>query len=340
MQRLTRFGWDDEWTAHFEAVAPAGSVPARVIQGGQDRVMVATEDGDDFAGAADLPVVGDWVALTAGPDDDPRYQVVEIMPRRSELVRHRSRGVSRPQALGANADIVFIVAGLDKELNPSRIDREIVTAWQSGAKPIVVLTKADLFDPSLDIDDVVSRLRRRIGLHHDVIVSSATDGRGIDALRADLSTDSCPHATAVLFGPSGAGKSTLANRLIGSDVLAVGAVRASDLKGRHTTSNRHLKLVPGGGVLLDTPGLRSMGLWEVDDGLFQAFRDIEDVAANCRFSNCSHDGEPGCAIHAGIAAGAVDADRVDSWRKLNDEFDALVTPQAQAARQPGRPRPR
>lgn len=335
-----RFGWDDEWAAHFVAVAPAGSVPARVIQGGQDRVMVATEDGDDFAGASALPVVGDWVALTAGVDDDPKYQVVAIMPRRSELVRHRSRGVSRPQALGANADIVFIVAGLDKELNPSRIDREIVTAWQSGAEPVLVLTKADLLDPSMRLDDVLAPLQRRIGAHHHIVVSSVTDDRGIAELQAELSTPQRPHATAVLFGPSGAGKSTLANRLIGSDVLAVGAVRAGDLKGRHTTTNRHLKLVPGGGVLLDTPGLRSMGLWEVDDGLFQAFRDIEDVAANCHFSNCRHEGEPGCAVRAGIAAGTVDADRVESWRKLNDEFDALVTPQAQAARQPGRPRPR
>lgn len=345
MERLTTFGWDDGWAASFADVLaglPAGALPGRVIGGGHDRVLVATEEGDDFAGAADLPVVGDWVALTSGVDDDPRYRVGAVLPRRSALVRHRSRGVARPHVLAANADVVFVVAGLDKPLNPERIDREIVTAWQSGAEPVVVLTKADLLavPASSGVQGVVERLRRRIGLQHHVIVSSADDGRGIDLLRAELSTSTHPHATAVLFGPSGAGKSTLANRLIGDGVLATASVRARDLKGRHTTTNRHLLPVPGGGVLLDTPGLRAVGLWEVDDGLFLAFRDLEDLAAGCRFPSCSHTTEPGCAVRAAIEAGDVDPDRVASWQKLNDEFDALVSPEAQAARRPGRPRPR
>jgi ribosome biogenesis GTPase len=338
VERLTTFGWDDGWADAFAAVAPDGAMPGRVVQGGQDRVLVATEEGDDFAGASELPVVGDWVALTAGVDDDPRFQVAAVLPRRSTLVRHRSRGVARPHVLAANADVVFVVAGLDKPLNPERIDRELVTAWQSGAEPIVVVTKADLLDPALDLEEVVAGLQLRVGARHRIVVTSSTDGRGIEELRRELSTPELPHATAVLFGPSGAGKSTLANRLIGEDVLATGAVRERDLKGRHTTTNRHLKSVPGGGVLLDTPGLRSMGLWEVDDGLFLAFRDLEDLAADCRFSSCTHSSEPGCVIRAAVEAGDVDPDRVANWQKLNDEFDALVSPEAQAARRPGRPR--
>lgn len=338
--RLDAFGWDRQWAQAFGQVAPAGTVPGRVVRGGKDRVLVATEQGDDLAGAAELPVAGDWVALeVGGEDDDPRCRVVAVLPRRSTLVRHRSRGVARPQVLAANADVVFVAASLDKPLNPARLDREIVTAWQSGAEPVVVLTKADR--AGADLDTLTQDLSKRLGRHHRIVVTSAHDGRGIDQLRAELSTTTRPHATAVLFGPSGSGKSTLANALIGRQVAQTRAVRPGDLKGRHTTTNRHLLPVPGGGLLIDTPGLRSMGLWEVGEGLFKAFGDLEQLATGCRFSSCTHTGEPGCAVRDAIVNGEIDAARVASWKKLNEEFDSLVAPEAQAMRRrPRQPRRR
>lgn len=333
MSRLAAYGWDDGWARAFAEAARAGAVPGRVARSGQDRVLVATEEGDDLAGASELPVVGDWVAVRAESDAEPRYRVAAVLPRRSELVRQRGRGMAAPQPLAANADVVLVVAGLDAGPNPSRIDRQLVTVWQSGAEPLVVLTKADVVSET-DAAVVAERLQHRLGPHHEVLLTSARDGRGINELRARLR----PRRTAALFGASGAGKSALANALLGADRFATGPVRATDHQGRHTTTARHLLPVRGGGVLLDTPGLRSVGLWEADEGLFRAFADIEKLATDCRYASCQHRDEPGCAVQAAIAEGRLDPDRLESWRTLNAEFDVLMHPAAQRRRAPRRRR--
>jgi len=207
---------------------------------------------------------------------------------------------------------VFVVAALDRPLNLNRIERELVLAWDSGARPVVVLTKADAASDA----DVLTKtvVDRAVGV--DVITTSASSGAGVDDVAAHLR----PNRTAVLLGPSGAGKSTLVNRLMQREAQATGDVRAGDHKGRHTTSSRHLLVIPGGGVLIDTPGLRSVGLGGADAGVALAFPDVEAIAEGCRFRDCRHAGEPGCAVTVAVEDGRLDRDRVDSYRKVQGEM--------------------
>jgi len=219
--------------------------------------------------------------------------------------------------LAADVDLVLVVASLDRALNANRIERELVLAWDSGAVPVVVLTKSDLAG-SAPVEQP-----RAVGA--DVVVTSVVTGEGIDDVRSRLR----PDRTAVLLGPSGVGKSALANALVGSDDLATGAVRAGDGRGRHTTTARDLVPVPGGGALVDTPGIRSVGLCEGGEGLALAFPDVEELAVQCRFRDCRHAGEPGCAV-----AGGVEPDRLANWHKLERETTADTRrndPQVRAA---------
>jgi ribosome biogenesis GTPase len=249
-----------------------------------------------------LPAVGDWVAAAGSV-------VVAVVPQWSALTRADPAG-NGLQVLAANVDVVAITAPADR-LSPARVERELAAAWDSGAQPLVILTKADLADPTT-AENLATRL---VGA--DVIATSAATGAGVDEFRRRLQ----PCRTAVLLGPSGAGKSTLANALLGEDILATGDVRDGDRRGRHTTTSRQLVAVPGGGVLIDTPGLRSLALaGEVEIG--QAFPEIEALAGGCRFGDCTHTVEPGCAVIAAAGDGGLDPARLESYRKLQREMAA------------------
>lgn len=310
---LVPLGWDGRVAALYAAESGPGRQPARVARVDRDRCTLRTAAGQVRARADVLPATGDWVSFSA----DPTPVVEAILPRWSVLEREG-------QVLAADMDVVFVAAALDRDLNLNRIERELVLAWDSGARPVVVLTKVDAaIDPAVLAKTVAARA---VGV--DVVLTSAASGEGLDALRAHLR----PNRTAVLLGPSGAGKSTLVNRILDVPAQVTSPVRAGDHKGRHTTSSRHLLVVPGGGVLIDTPGLRSVGLTGADGGVALAFPDVEEAAADCRFRDCRHAGEPGCAVAVAIEDGRLDGDRVASYVKLAAELEvAAREPWARAA---------
>jgi ribosome biogenesis GTPase len=320
---LVPLGWDDRVAALYASVAEPHHQPARVGRVDRDRCTVRTATGQLRAAAGVLPTTGDWVALRT----DPRPTVDVILPRWSALEREG-------QLLAADIDVVFVVASLDRPLNLNRIERELVLAWDSGARPVVILTKADATPEAEVLAKTV--VARAVGV--DVILSSAASGLGVAEVLGHLR----PNRTAVLLGPSGAGKSTLVNRLLAAgprvepsadvDAQATGEVREGDHKGRHTTSSRHLLLIPGGGVLIDTPGLRSVGLTGAEGGVALAFPDVEEIGQECRFRDCRHTNEPGCAVVEAVEGGRLDRDRVASYRKLQGELEESVKePWAKAA---------
>ncbi|MGQ0616860.1 MAG: ribosome small subunit-dependent GTPase A [Acidimicrobiia bacterium] len=298
---LVPFGWDERVLALFNESGRPEAAPARVVRVERSASVVVAADGVERSARSEiLPVVGDWVVL----DGD---EVVAVLTRWSELSRLDPDG-STVQVLAANVDLVFITAPSDR-LGSARVERELAVAWESGARPVVVVTKTDL----AGADDVAALEGRLVGV--DVVPTSIVTGAGIEVLRAMLQ----PGRSAVLLGPSGAGKSSLVNALLGAEVLATGAVRDGDARGRHTTTSRQLVCVPGGGVLIDTPGLRSLGLVGDGEGLGRAFPEIDALAAQCRFDDCHHDVEPGCAVLAAVGDGVLDQDRLASYRKLERE---------------------
>jgi len=289
-------------------LAPASSPQPRTSE-----VRVRAELGhqvlaDAAADPSRQPVVGDNVALRCLPEG--RRIVDVIQPRRTAITRASvSPGSSYRQVLAANVDVVAITEPADAAPKPGRVERLLAVAWESGATPIVLMTKCDL---AIDLDDALSTVKLSApGV--DVIACSAPRGDGIDVLAGMLA----PHSTAAFIGPSGAGKSSLVNALAGEPVMAIGDVR-SDHRGRHTTEHRELTVLPNGARVIDTPGLRSIGL-TTPDALDQVFADVEEFAVSCRFSDCQHNGEPGCAVHSAIEAGLLDARRLESWRKLQRE---------------------
>jgi ribosome biogenesis GTPase len=310
---LVPLGWDERVAALYLSVASSDHSPGRVGRVDRDRCTVLTASGRVRAAADVLPTTGDWVALRM----EPAPAVDVILPRWSSLEREG-------QLLAADIDVVFVVAGLDRPLNLNRIERELVLAWDSGARPVVLLTKADAVPDADVLEKTVAA--RAVGTH--VVLTSASSGLGVDAVLGHLR----PNRSAVLLGPSGAGKSTLVNRLLSEEAQAVGDVRAGDHRGRHTTSSRHLLVVPGGGVLIDTPGLRSVGLTGAEGGVALAFPDVEEMAEGCRFRDCRHAGEPGCAVVAAVEDGRLDAERVASYVKLQAELEeSTKEPWAKAA---------
>ena len=300
---LSAFGWSDRVLALFNEIADPTLHPARVVRGERSACAAVFSDGAErLVHGAVLPAVGDWIAVAGDV-------VKAVLPRWSALTRADPSGAT-VQVLAANIDLVAITAPADR-LSPARVERELAVAWDSGAQPLVVLTKSDLGDEGAER----SLAARLVGV--DVLPTSAATGRGLQELRERLR----PARTAVLLGPSGAGKSTLVNALVGADVLATGDVRSADHRGRHTTSFRQLISLPGGGVLIDTPGLRSLGLaGEVP--VKAAFPDIEMLAEGCRFSDCRHQSEPGCAVVAAAMSGELDRDRLASFAKLQREAAA------------------
>ena len=290
---------------------PAGLVPALLTRVDRSAYDVLTPAGLSRAPARpapadplDAPTVGDWLALSP-----VGCEVVEVLPRTSLLARGTVRGTSKGQPLAANIDVILLCVGLTGPLPFRRIERLLTLAWESGATPVVVLTKADL---CADVDAAVREVLPHAPGCEVVAVSAATGDVGALAPYAS--------STLVLLGASGAGKSTVVNALLGTDVMETGELRAVDGKGRHTTSHRELLLLPGGGIIIDTPGLRGVALHAADEGLARAFSDVEDLASACRFADCGHVSEPGCAVLSSVVAGDLGQDRVDSWRKLQREL--------------------
>lgn len=258
------------------------------------------------------PTVGDRVLLDptgATPGEAPRVR--EVLPRRTALVRDSAGATSRTQALAANVDVVLVVEHLDPDPDLGRLERMLTLAWRSGAQPVVVLTKADLVPDPEGMAAEVAEIALAVPVH----AVSATRDEGLDEVRALLA----PGVTLVVVGPSGAGKSTLVNALAGRDVMAVGARREGDGRGRHTTTHRELVPLAGGAMLVDTPGIRTVGLVADDDALDATFADVRALAAACRFADCSHASEPGCAVRAALESGELPQRRYDSWLKLARE---------------------
>jgi ribosome biogenesis GTPase len=326
---LAHLGWDPGWSTAFLPFDAAGWRPARVVAAHRDAWVLATPAGDHDAvvsgrlrheavGPGDLPAVGDWVAA-AGAGGDTTVVIQAVLPRRTAFRRSNADSSRRDgtrlvddQVLAANVDVAFIVAGLDGDFNVRRIERYLAVAWAGGAQPVVVLNKADVAADLLGQRMAAGAVAPGV----DVRAISALTGEGV----ADLATEHLAAGrTAVVLGSSGVGKSTLVNALLGREHLRTAAVREDDSRGRHTTTHRELVRLPGGGLLIDTPGIRSLGVAGAAEGLDAAFADLEDLATGCRFRDCSHEHEPGCAVRAAIADGSLDAGRLESQRKLERE---------------------
>jgi ribosome biogenesis GTPase len=329
---LAALGWDASLDAAFAPLASDGWEPARVVAEHRNAYVIATADGDRSAVLAgrlrhqthardELPAVGDWVAV-AGAEDGGEASIRAVLPRRSAFRRKVAGDVTAAQVVAANVDVVLVATALDGDLNARRLERYLALAWESGATPLVALTKADLCEDRPGALSAVQAAAPGV----DVVVLSATTGEGVDALEAYLRSG----RTAVLLGSSGVGKSTLVNRLSGGDRLRTAPVR-EDGRGRHTTTHRELVRLASGALLIDTPGMRELQLWSADAGLDAAFSDVEALAAGCRFRDCRHDSEPGCAVRAAAAAGSLDGERLAHWRKLRRELEYLDRKQADAA---------
>ncbi|MFK0049949.1 ribosome small subunit-dependent GTPase A [Streptomyces sp. NPDC090741] len=320
---LAPFGWDEAWEAEFAPYTGQGLVPGRVVRVDRGQCDVMTADGIVHADTAfvtphdPLRVIctGDWAAVEVA--GSPRY-VKTYLPRRTAFVRSTSSKRSEGQILAANVDHAIIAVSLAVELGLGRIERFLALAWESGAQPLVILTKADLVPDPVTLAHLVQDVETAApGV--DVLTVSSHTGEGTDVLAAVVAG-----GTSVLLGISGAGKSTLANALLGADVMEVQATRDADGKGRHTTTTRNLLALPGGGVLIDTPGLRGVGLWDAGTGVGQVFSEIEEYAADCRFHDCAHEAEPGCAVLEALESGALPERRLESYRKLLRENQRIV----------------
>jgi ribosome biogenesis GTPase len=323
---LAQLGWGADFEQEFEQYREAGLIPGRVAVQHRGAYDVYTEEGEVRAGlpgrllheagdAADLPAVGDWAALH--PPAGAQSTIRAILARRTAFVRtvasdqHR---VSERQVVAANVDVVFLVSALVDDLNLRRLERYLVLAWESGAQPAIVLTKADLVD---DVDAAVAEVES-VAVAVPIHVVSNVTGEGVEELRPYFAGN----RTVAALGSSGVGKSSLINRLSGREVAATNEVR-SDGRGRHTTTRRELLAVPGGGFFLDTPGMRELQLAEAPSGVEEAFDDVGALAAQCRFVDCAHDTEPGCAVRDALEDGTLDRERYASYRKLQRELAAL-----------------
>jgi ribosome biogenesis GTPase len=318
---LDRYGWSETLRQQFEPHAAQGLVPARVLIQQRGRYEIVTASGELSATLAgkfahdardgDYPVTGDWVAVSPTAGDGATI-IRAVLPRATTFVRREAGpGAPRGQVVAANADVALLVVSLNADLSLRRIERYLAAAWESGAAPVIVLTKADLCPQT---DEKMSEVES-IAFGAPVHALSAITGEGLDALKLHLA----PGKTAVLLGSSGVGKSTLVNVLAGREIMMTREIRDDDT-GRHATTHRELILLPDGALILDTPGMRELGLWDAGEGVSATFAEIETLAAQCRFHDCRHQSEPGCAIRAALAKGSLPVERWQAYGKLQREL--------------------
>lgn len=321
-----QWGWRSLFEEAMTPYRADGLTAGRVILEHKQMYRIMTEHGEmlaevsgklrfQAAGREDYPAVGDWVAAGVRPAEG-RATIHAVLPRFSKFSRKVAGQVTEEQIVAVNVDTVFLVQALNQDFNVRRLERYLILAWESGANPVVILSKSDL------CEDLADKLA---DIHHaaagvPVHAVSALEGGGLGELAPYLRQGQ----TVALLGSSGVGKSTLINRLAGLQALATGSIREEDGRGRHTTTHRELLLLPEGGLLIDTPGMREIQLWDADSGLSAGFQDVEAAAAACRFQDCSHEREPGCAVRAALEDGALDAERYESYRKLQRELAYLA----------------
>ncbi len=318
---LVAYGWTSDLGLANAAHVALGREAARVVAEDRGSYRVVTADGELQAAISGrfrheagkdpsaYPAVGDWVAIERTTNGD--IVIHALLPRRTALIRQAPGKRIEAQVVGANLDIVFVVASLNADLNLRRLERYVAAAWESGGEPVVLLSKADLGD--VDVDTTLLAVEG-VAAGARVLVVSSFDGRGVDEVRARIE----PGRTVAFVGSSGVGKSTLLNTLAGEDRALVREIREEDGRGRHTTTRRQLHLLPEGGLILDTPGMRELALWDAE-GLDQTFTDVDEIVERCRFTNCSHNGEPDCAVAAALADGSLTPERHESWLKLTRE---------------------
>ena len=319
---LATLGWNPFFDQHFDGFRAQGLSPARIAREYRQSYLVLCEHGELSAQVSgklhhstlersDLPAVGDWVAIRSRPQEG-KATIHAVLPRRSKFSRKVAGALTEEQVVATNVDTVFLVSGLDSDFNVRRIERYLTLAWDSGASPVIVLNKADLCP---DVDAHVTEVES-IAFGVPIHPLSAKEKRGLDALHRHLGLGQ----TVALLGSSGVGKSTLINSLLGVERQRVGSVREFDGKGRHVTTHRELVLLPSGAVVIDNPGMRELQMWGGDEGLAETFDDIEETVARCRFSDCQHDGEPGCAVRVALEEGTLDQARFRSYLKLQREI--------------------
>lgn len=322
---IFHWGWNSYFEAIWRAMDREKAVPARVVAQSRGVWRVAGNFGESAAEAtgklrlaaeegADWPAVGDWVAAEL-QDQGGAAMIREVLPRRSQFVRKIAGKKLAEQVIAANVDTALLVSALDGDFNPRRVERYLAQCWESGAKPVIILNKADACECLEEKVDEIEKVGRGV----PVCAVSAKTAQGFEELVRYLGRGQ----TLVLLGSSGVGKSTIVNRLLGRDLQEVEQVRESDSRGRHTTTARQLFALPGGALLMDTPGLRELQLWDANEGISQTFAEIEAFAARCRFTNCTHGREPGCAVQAAIQTGALDLGRLENWRKVQRELEFL-----------------
>lgn len=318
---LARYGWDQNWEAAFEPFSQPGSEPGRVILAHTHIYTVITGGGEMLARVSGrfrhvarerhaFPAVGDWVVCRFGQHGGPA-QIHGVLPRRSRFSRKVAGATTHEQVVAANIDTIFIVMGCDADFNLRRLERYLLLTRESGAAPVVLLNKADRGPDPAARQEAVETLVPNV----PVRLLSAKTGQGFDELAQDLR----PGQTVALLGSSGVGKSTIVNRLAGREILRTSTVRESDDRGRHTTRHRQLVLLPQGAMVIDTPGMRELQLWEASEGFSTTFEDIEALASQCRFRDCTHRSEPGCAVRRAVEAGDLPASRLEGYLKLVEE---------------------
>jgi ribosome biogenesis GTPase len=321
MSELKKYGWNSSWDQCFNEYADQGLQPARICAEHKNKYRLFSNCGELWgeitgkyrykaSGKSDYPAVGDWVAV-ANPANSDLAVIHAVLPRKSSFSRKIAGNTVEEQIVAANFNTVFIMMSLNKDFNLRKLERYMVLAWDSGASPVIVLSKADLCN---DLDEKQA-MAEGVAPGIPVYAISSCDRVGLGQIRQFFQ----PGRTVVILGSSGVGKSTLVNTIAGIEIVKTQAIREDDDRGRHTTTYRQLICLPDGGMIIDTPGMREIGMSEVTDGFGSAFSDVEELAIHCRFTDCSHTGEPGCAVVQALKEGALSKDRMESYRKLQKE---------------------